>query len=193
MYRNTDINSKGVKTMKSVKIAAAAMALAMPGMAMAATDGSLGATSNGSFNATITIQPDTSNFVQITGLDDHIIPPIPLNTVNTTLSVDQICIIDNTPGPNGSVQITVTQSGVSGPFSMTDANSGRAISPTLSLFNFGTGGTLSNGVAMATFGTSACPVIPENQTLSIEIPAPNSDATKVGNFSGTFNVLLAAN
>jgi hypothetical protein len=70
MYRNTNINSKGVKTMRSLKIAAAAMALAMPGMAMAATDGSLGATSTGTFNTSVNILSPTGTNVQIIGLDD---------------------------------------------------------------------------------------------------------------------------
>jgi hypothetical protein len=56
--------------MRSLKIAAAAMALAMPGMAMAATDGTLGATSTGTMNVSLTVGPNTTDFVQILGLDD---------------------------------------------------------------------------------------------------------------------------
>jgi spore coat protein U-like protein len=99
MYRNTDINSKGVKTMRSLKMAAMALALAAPGMAMAATDGTLGATSTGTMNVSLTVTPNTDNYVQILGLEDFIFPSSLAGTVGALGQTNQyICLNKNTLG-----------------------------------------------------------------------------------------------
>jgi hypothetical protein len=85
--------------MKSLKLAAAAMALAMPGMAMAATDGTLGATSTGSFNASLTVTADTSNYVQIVGLDDIAFTGIVAGFSGASpVQTIYFCLNKNTPG-----------------------------------------------------------------------------------------------
>ncbi len=49
---------------------ALAAALSLPSTAFAATDGTPGATSTGTFQATLTVTPPTSDMVQIIGLED---------------------------------------------------------------------------------------------------------------------------
>ena len=65
--------------MKTVLMGVAALAMMLPGAAMAATDGDPGATSTGSFSATLNVQPPAGVTVQVLGLDDF-----DFGTVNTT-------------------------------------------------------------------------------------------------------------
>ncbi|MBK8630225.1 MAG: hypothetical protein IPN84_08475 [Sphingomonadales bacterium] len=65
--------------MNKVLMGAAALAMMVPGAAMAATDGDPGATSTGSFSATLNVQPPTGVTVQVVGLDDY-----DFGTVTTT-------------------------------------------------------------------------------------------------------------
>ncbi len=179
--------------MKNLRMAALALALGASGTAMAATDGALGDTSTGTFSASITITPDTSNYVQIVGLSDHIIAPISIQKTSDTQSIDPFCMLRNTAG---SLTITVSQDGNTGIFNMVDQSNSNVILPQLALFNQGTGGELLNGVPKVTFN-SAADCLTTNETtqhtsLFFTIPAPNGDPTKVGNFSGTFSVLLAS-
>jgi hypothetical protein len=68
--------------MKKVLMGAAALAMMVPGAAMAAQDGTPGATSNGSFSATLNVQPPTGVTVQVLGLDDF-----DFGTINTATTV----------------------------------------------------------------------------------------------------------
>lgn len=176
--------------------AAMAFALSIPGAALAATDGTPGVTSTGSFNASIIITPDTSNHVQITGLNDIVLGTISVLATNDTVVTDDICIVDNSPGSTGSVTMTVNQAGVAGTdFRLTDTTNGHFVIATLALFATGTGGTLTKGSPFATFGTSAatCAANPSFTQFILTVPGPNGDATKTGNLSGTFTVLIASN
>ena len=56
--------------MKKFLISAAAMSMFVPGAVMAAADGSPGATSTGSFSATMNVEPPSGVTVQVIGLDD---------------------------------------------------------------------------------------------------------------------------
>jgi hypothetical protein len=85
--------------MSVLKTAAAAMALAIPGIATAATDGTLGATSTGSFTASLTVAPNTDNFVQIVGLDDIAFTGLVAGFEGPIgAQVTYFCLNKNTPG-----------------------------------------------------------------------------------------------
>ncbi len=85
--------------MRILKTAALALALAAPGMVMAATDGTSGATSTGSFNASITVTPNTDNNVQILGLEDFIFPSFVAGASGALGQTNQyLCLNKNTPG-----------------------------------------------------------------------------------------------
>lgn len=56
--------------MKLMNSAAIVLALALPAMANAATDGTPGATSTGSFSATLTLEEAPGSIVSVVGLDD---------------------------------------------------------------------------------------------------------------------------
>jgi hypothetical protein len=103
--------------MKNLKTAAlallAATALAAPGVALAATDGTAGTTSSAQFTASLTVLPDSSNFVQILGLTDLNLGTLTVNSGgNTRSATNAVCLKRTSTGP---VAITI-----SGPARLSD-------------------------------------------------------------------------
>jgi hypothetical protein len=91
--------------MKIIQTTAIALALLVPLSANAAVDGTLGATSTGSFSVNMTLTPPPSTQVQVLGLDDIDLGSVPLTaggqlSANFSL-VRPFCINRNTPGTIG--------------------------------------------------------------------------------------------
>src|SRR6185312_11899402 len=87
-------------------------ALSLPGVAIAATQGTLGSTSTGSVSISATVP----GRVQISGLTD-----IAFGTVDPTSAASQsenVCVWSNTSGRG--YQVTATGSGASNAFTLTD-------------------------------------------------------------------------
>jgi hypothetical protein len=87
----------------------AALAIMAPGAAMAATDGQPGATSTGSFSATLNVQPPAGVTVQVIGLDDFDFGTVATtNTAGMSVNalVQPFCL---TRSDAGDVRVTVAQ------------------------------------------------------------------------------------
>lgn len=96
--------------MRLLKSTALAMAFISPAIAQAATDGTPGATSTGTFNATATVNPPIVTQVQVFGLDDFAFAPIQSGSVSGggQTQSDLFCLARNTPG---NVLVTIRQFG----------------------------------------------------------------------------------
>jgi hypothetical protein len=174
--------------MKVLKTAALAMALAMPGIAMAA-DGPLGPTSSASFTASLSVTPNTSNYVQIIGLDNIFLQTTMMNDAPTVTGSDWFCVNKNTPG---SVAITVTDQ--SGPFGLHDGT-GHSI-PASAEVTHQTGSSVGSGTGTQTFIVPSSPVGCTSSSTGLSnahkfsiIAVPEA----IGDWTGTFTVLLQPN
>lgn len=93
---------------------AAALVIAFGSPAHAATDGQPGATSTGSFDATLTVQPPGGSQIQIFGLDDTVLSGIETHeTVSTGIGFisEYFCIVGSEPG---GATLSMTQTNLPG-------------------------------------------------------------------------------
>ncbi len=90
--------------MKILKTAALALALVAPGMAMAA-DGPLGPTSSAQMNVSLTVAPNTDDYVQIVGLEDVVFTGFTFGASNSQQADQFFCLNKNTPG---TVSLNIT-------------------------------------------------------------------------------------
>jgi len=195
-----DFHRKGIHPMRHLPAMLAALAIATPNMAFAATDGTLGQTSNGSFAVSVSVLPDTSNYVQVTNMYDLNLPAIPVTQSTDTVVDNFVCLLRNTPGP---IRLSVEQTNgspsvASGKFSLADPVTkaytpismtlGRPGVPTVNLENgLGVNTTSSNpGCTGNAAGSNS-----NGFRLRITIPAPSGDPTKVGDLTGTFTLFLS--
>ncbi len=83
--------------------------LAWPSISMAATDGAPGATSTGTFQATLTVTPPTSDTVQIIGLEDVTFSEQVYSPSNPTAfpqTESYLCLLRTGPG---NVRLSISQ------------------------------------------------------------------------------------
>ncbi len=135
--------------MNKFLMSAAALAMVVPGVAMAAND------TEGTFSASMTVQPPTGVTVQVVGLNDFEFGTI--NTTNTsgttvTASSNHICLLRSDPG-DVSVNIVQTNLPAGQSFALQgtiDTNQDGSIDNipvTVSILNPGGGGaTMSNNL-----------------------------------------------
>jgi hypothetical protein len=122
--------------MKHYRTAAVALALTLSAAAHAATDGTLGMTSTGTFNVSLTVLPSGGDTVQILGLDDVVLPTV-IRVAGQDISpnVDNsefFCI--NRSGSSAPVNITITQASGASPTGRFSLNgSGGAIMDSIGL------------------------------------------------------------
>jgi hypothetical protein len=98
--------------MKIALIGAAALALMLPHAALAATDGQPGATSTGSFNVSLNVQPPSQVTVHLLGLDDFDFGTIQTSPTASTVvpSIKHfLCMKRSDPG---ILLFTLTQNGL---------------------------------------------------------------------------------
>ena len=194
--------------MKQMQTAVIALALAVHGIANAATDGTPGATSTGSFTATVTANPPVGDLVEVAGLEDLTFAPITVSTTGNsgaqTVSAD-FCLSRNTQGP---VRVAVYQSGIDDGSAMnlnSGAGGGAPVIRYVPLSQFSILDRVNSDTILYTasgqsFSTQprgvACSVgQPANidHRLSITIPTNVSSATAGGggNFSGVFTLIVS--
>jgi hypothetical protein len=187
--------------MKSLKLAALALALATPGIASAATDGTLGTTSTGSFNASLQVNAPAGTQVQVLGLDDFTFPAVTGGiTTNTPVpAIEQpFCLSRSTPG---NVLVTISQTGNAGSYNLNDG-AGHTLSLSMVVTSpAGSGGSAtgtSNGGAFAAPPSNAGCTAASNNTvahtlrLSPGTVLSQTGGQAYGNFSGAFTVLVSA-
>ena len=194
--------------MKIYWTAALALSLALPCIAQAATDGTPGPTSTGTFTATVTASAPVDNLVEVAGLEDLIFAPVlisPTGNSGAQTASTNFCLARSN---QGDVQVTVFQAGVADGNAMNLNTSTGGLSPEirfipLTSFNVRDG----SGDPAATITTSgqkfnaqprhdACSVgQPANidHRITITIPTTVSAATagSGGDFSGQFTLIVA--
>ncbi len=188
--------------MKFLKTAALALALIAPVAAHAATDGTLGTTSTGSFNASLQVNAPAGTQVQVFGLDDFTFPVVTGGiTTNTPVpAIEQpFCLTRSTAG---NVLVTISQPGnVSAGYNLNDG-AGHTLSLSMLVTSpAGSGGSATgptNGSAFAAPPSNAGCTAASNNTLAHTMRlSPGTIVSQnagqfYGNFSGTFNVLVSA-
>lgn len=127
--------------MNKFLMGAAALAMTLPGAAMAA-DGMLGSTSEATFTATMTVTPPNGTDIQIVGLDDFAFGTVATSgTVTTTVApmTDFICL-NHSGIPATFVQMTIEQvGGANGqPFKLKAATGSNGVGLTIFIVSPGT-------------------------------------------------------
>lgn len=194
--------------MKIYWTAALALSLALPSIAQAATDGTPGPTSTGTFTATVTASVPVGNLVEVAGLEDLIFAPVLISAAGNsgaqTASTD-FCLARSN---QGDVRVTVFQAGVADGNAMNLNTSTGSPSPEIRFIPL-TAFDVRDGFGdpAATITTSgqtfvtrprpdACSVgqpVNIDHRISITIPTTVSAATagSGGNFSGQFTLIVA--
>ncbi|HSQ99937.1 MAG TPA: hypothetical protein VLM36_08470 [Sphingomicrobium sp.] len=164
-------------------------ALALPGTAIAATQGSVGATSTGTVGITATVP----GRVQISGLTD-----IAFGTVDPTAaaaSAEDVCVWSNTSGKGYSV--TATGSGASNAFTLSDGTNLLPYSVEWAGSSGQSSGTaLSSGSALAGLASTAasptCASGPaKTASLIVKMTAANLQAAVASSYTGTLTLVVA--
>jgi hypothetical protein len=181
--------------MKMLKSIAVLTVFAVPCIAQAATDGALGATSQGNFLASIQVNAPTGTNVQILGLDDYAFAPVTGQITLTTAipAMDQQVCLNRSNAGNLLVKIDQSEAGA---FTLKNGD-GDTLALSIQLAAPGAGFTgLSNNNNLTTVQSGAgCTAASGNNiahTLRLAPTAVPAQATaKYGAFSRTFNVTLS--
>lgn len=186
--------------MKFLKTAAVALALIAPVAAHAATDGTLGATSTGSFNASLQVNAPAGTQVQVFGLDDFAFPVVTGGiTTNTPVpAIEQpFCLTRSTAG---NVLVTISQPGNAGSYNLNDG-AGHTLSLSMVVTSpVGSGGSstgTNNGGAFAAPPSNAgCTAASNNTVAHMLRLQPGTVVSQnagqaYGNFSGAFTVTVS--
>lgn len=166
-----------------------ALALALPGAALAATQGTAGATSTGSVSISATIP----GRVQISGLTD-----IALGTVNPTAAASQaedVCVWSNTSGR--VYNVTASGSGASNAFTLTDGTNVLPYAVEWAATSGQSSGTaLVSGAALGSLASTAtsptCSAGPTaSASLIVKLSAANLQAAVASAYTGTLTLVVA--
>lgn len=188
--------------MKCSKLAALLLMCVLPGAVHAATDGTLGPTSTGTFTATAQINPPVQQQVQVFGLDDFVFAPVTRvagQTTHVTSVTKRFCINNHSPG-GGPISVTVSQTGEAGNFSL-KGNNGRSLPLSITLDNPWAMGISRisnfsitiNGNVDASCTQAALDAGTGNITTITIAPnriAPDSDASD-GDLQGQFSITIS--
>ncbi len=167
--------------MKLFRIAMIASLTAMAGNAMAATDGILGSTSEG----TAVIQISKLNAVQITDLDD-INLGTQGNLTATATGSDAVCVFSSTGGYN----ITITSA--NGAFQLEDANTTTDIPYSLDWTAGSTSAVTYNTPITGLVGDSTavdCNAT-TNASFEVSVTAADFNAADPGSYTDTLTLLV---
>ena len=186
------------KTITKATLAALALGLSVP--AMAATDGSPGATSTGSFTTSLTVLAPANNDVHVLGRQDYAFGTVQSTNANVAISkmIDFVCFNRSTAGSN--IRVTVSQNGTSAgsAFNMNDG-AGHSLGLTVEILGpTGNGGTsVSNGVPYTTVPSGAgCTASTNNPAIAHQLnltpnAIPAGGGAAIGALSAQFTVLVA--
>ena len=167
--------------MKNVKLLLVASALAVSGTALAATDGTLGATSSGS--SVVTIIKD--NAVQISDVNDLDLGTHATLAADATAS-DGVCVFTSTSA------YRVTASNVSGTFALVDGANSIAYSLTWAV-GAGAPVTMVNGTAITSLSgdnTSLTCGGATNSTFEATVTSAAFNAAAPGTYTDTVTLLV---
>lgn len=173
--------------MKKLTAIALSTAIAAGG-AFAATQGSLGLSSTGSVDITLSI-PDS---VRIQNLVD--IPLGQADGVNALSGSSPACVFRN--GASGNYQITASGSGAANAFTL--ASGGNTIAYTATYDDGSGASALTTGVALtgqtgADNASQDCSTGANNNgTIAVSVSAAAQNGAAVGNYSGTLTLTVAA-
>lgn len=182
----TSKQSKDTSMLKRTFIAASALLAATP--ALAAQNGTLGPTSTGSFDATLTIEAQPQAQVRVSGLTDLAFGTIQAGAPQVINRTTPVCIYATTPQ---GASLTVSQAGGTG-FRMTSG--ANTVGLSLSLFNNVTGTpptSVSNGTAIFLPTNTVSETCATGGAFEIQATAVTSSTTSPGNYSGTITLLVA--
>jgi hypothetical protein len=172
---------------KSVLLACSLMTF--PGTALAATQGTMGATSTGSVNISATIPARA----QISGLTD-----IAFGTVDPASAASQaenVCVWSNTSGKG--YQVTATGSGASNAFTLTNGTTTLPYSVEWAATSGQSSGTaLATGTALTGLASTAtsptCAAGPTSTaSLVVKMSAANLQAAVASTYNGTLTLVVA--
>lgn len=167
----------------------AVCAMQIPGVAAAATDGTLGATSTGSVSISATVP----GRVQISGLRD-----VPFGTVDPTTAASDaqdVCVWSNTSGRVYSV--TATGSGTSNAFTLSAGTNTLAYGVEWAASSGQTSGiALTAGTALASLASTAthptCSSGPaKSASLIVKMSAADLQAAVAGSYTGILTLVVA--
>ncbi len=188
--------------MSALKRIAMALALAAPGTAMAATDGDLGPTSIGAFNASLQVNAPVGTQVQILGLDDASFGGVTGATTFATAILpieDTFCLNRTTPG---NVLLTISQTGNSdSAFNLNDGAGQNVpfriflyppdVVNNSGLFEVGNGAPRPTMQSVAGCTAASSNTIAHRLGLIPPIVRSQNDGQTYGLFSGTFTVTVS--
>jgi hypothetical protein len=191
--------SRRITKMRLFQKAIIALAFIAPAIANASTDGTLGATSTGSFIASLQVNSPAGTQVQVFGLDDFIFPAvtgqITLNTAVPAMA-STFCLTRNTPG---DVLVTISQTGNSGSYNLNDGagnnlNLGITVERPAGAGATGTSNNSSFATAPSGVGCTAASTNSVAHTMRLSpgtILAQNNPAVRYGAFSGSFTITVS--
>jgi hypothetical protein len=188
---------------KTFKMAAVIAALMLPGAAMAATDGTLGSTSTGTFTASTTANPPVGTQVLVAGLQDFSFAPVTIAAEGTSGAQtvnQQFCIARST---QGDVRVEVRQTGISDgkTFELNLGNAGPEFIPVTGFSVVQSSSETPTTFPIATSGAgfnmhnppTSCPQPSSVARIDMTIPTSVGPefAGAGGNFSGQFTLLVS--
>lgn len=170
-----------MKKTNLIKTLAAAGILMTSAGAMAATQGTAGATSTGTAVVSVTI----ADIVQISDMNDFAFGTY--SGTGNLNGTDNVCIYRN---GTGNYTVTATGSGAANAFTMTDGTNTIAYSVSLDGANLTTGTATNQTGAHAT--SANCGGTP-NKALAVNVLAADLQAAPAGAYTGTLTLLVAPN
>lgn len=171
------------------RIALVAAVMVNPGVASAATQGSLGATSTGSIGISATVP----GRVQISGLTDVAFGSV--DPATAAASAQDVCVWSNTSGRN--YDITATGSGTSNAFTLSDGTNSLAYSVEWAATSGQSSGTaLAPATALTGIASTAtnptCSSGPAaSASLVVKMSAANLQAAVASSYTGTLTLVVA--
>lgn len=162
-------------------------AMVAGGSAIAATQGTLGGTSQGDIDIDVYV----GDQIQITALQDISGSHVPATNYTGSSTA---CVYTNNPTGNYDVTMTSANADLANNFRLNDAGTFVIYNVT---YNDGTGGpvAMASGVVNTTFnnadtGSTNCGGTPQSQ-IDILVPAANLDVVGAGTYSDTVTILVS--
>lgn len=190
----SDMKSSFKKLNATLLVTALTVSSVFNGAALAATDGTLGATSTGSAN----INVKKAAVVRISGMSDMSLAAYTLGDGNQALATDA-CVYSSIKG--GKYKVKATGSGTDGAFSIAD---GTEVIPYSVVWNSGGQGALGTTGDALTAGEQLATVLTKASTTSVDCAAGKTaklninflgtdlDAAPAGDYSGVITIEVAA-
>ncbi len=171
---------------KLVKGLILAGAMVAGGSAMAATQGTLGGTSQGDIDIDVTV----GDQIQITALQDITGSHVPGNDFTGS---SEACVYTNNPTGNYDVTMTSSNPGAGNVFQLSDGST--TVEYTISYDDGNSTAAMLSGQVNTTFdnadtASTTCGGTPQS-SIDITVPAANLDVVGAGTYSDVVTILVA--